>query len=73
MGVFITGQKLQIDQGFWVFPPDRASPYRLQASLPLLCFTDVAFFLQIEGKAVPQQKDYDLLHCGGLEPDLQYL
>lgn len=30
-------------------------------------------FLQIEGKAPHQQKDYDLLYCGGLEQNPQYL
>lgn len=29
----------------------------------LLCLTDVAFFLQIEGKTFHQQKDYDLPYC----------
>ena len=30
-------------------------------------------FLQIEGKTLHQQKDYELHYCGGLEPKLQYL
>lgn len=35
--------------------------------------TKMLRFLQIEGKTLHQQKDYDLLYCGCLERNLQYL
>lgn len=40
--------------------------------LHLLRFVDVEF-LEIEGKTHHQQKNYNLLSYGGLEPHLQYL
>lgn len=49
----------------------------IQTYLISLCFAllrpaDIAF-LQIEGKTLPQQKDCDLLYCGAVQPNLQYL
>ena len=39
--------------------------------------SEVLFFLQIEGKTIHQQKDFNLLYCdaycGGLYPKQQYL
>ena len=49
----------------------------IQAYLILLCFTLLHFtdvvFLQIEGKTLHQQKDYNSLCCSGLEPNPQCL
>lgn len=46
--------------------------YLVLLQFTLLCFTEVffvsfCFVLQIEGKTLHLQKDYDLLYCGGLE------
>lgn len=41
----------------------------------MLCFVCffVFFVLQIKGKTLHQQKDYDFLCCGGVELNSQYL
>lgn len=56
VGVFITGQKLQIDQGFWVFPPDRASRYHLQACLAFIMLHRCCFFYKLKARLSPSKK-----------------
>lgn len=49
----------------WAFVASTGDLVLLCCSLPH--FTGIVLFLQMEGKILHQQKDYNSLYCGGLQ------